>query len=243
MFKEKRYIRNLDIENTLLSQTYGFAALGILLSLFIYLMIYINPLLRVFVYKHSFAILILHLITNVVISQTLNFLINMISFQTALGLYLLQVTMTAISAFIIGSHYTNASVFSIFLTTFTIFSVASLYGHYTKKNLIKYENIILLGFITIGILSLIAIIFSFINIRYFYALSYFESLLTVPFITFVVTNNAQKIRLLNENINITEENKENSAKISIILALTLYLEFVLIFMHLLRLLGSRKDRR
>jgi uncharacterized protein len=138
---------------------------------------------------------------------------------------LMGVTMSAI--FVV---YTQASISSTFLITACTFGVMSLYGYTTKKDLTSWGGILLMA--VVGL-----IIASVVNI--FLASSMFEFIIScIGVLIFVglTAYDTQKIKALLQN----QEDDEQGQKIALLGSLTLYLDFINLFLFLLRLLGSRK---
>ena len=138
---------------------------------------------------------------------------------------LMGVTMSAI--FVV---YTQASISSTFLITAMTFGVMSLYGYTTKKDLTSWGGILLMA--VVGL-----IIASVVNI--FLASSMFEFIIScVGVLIFVglTAYDTQKIKALLEN----HQDNEEGQKIALLGSLTLYLDFINLFLFLLRLLGNRK---
>lgn len=138
---------------------------------------------------------------------------------------LMGITMSAI--FVV---YTQASISSTFLITAMTFGVMSLYGYTTKKDLTSWGGILLMA--VVGL-----IIASVVNI--FLASSMFEFIIScVGVLIFVglTAYDTQKIKALLEN----HQDNEEGQKIALLGSLTLYLDFINLFLFLLRLLGNRK---
>jgi FtsH-binding integral membrane protein len=138
---------------------------------------------------------------------------------------LMGVTMSAI--FVV---YTQASISSTFLITACTFGVMSLYGYTTKKDLTSWGGILLMA--VVGL-----IIASVVNI--FLASSMFEFIIScIGVLIFVglTAYDTQKIKALLEN----HQDNEEGQKIALLGSLTLYLDFINLFLFLLRLLGNRK---
>lgn len=138
---------------------------------------------------------------------------------------LMGVTMSAI--FVV---YTQASISSTFLITACTFGVMSLYGYTTKKDLTSWGGILLMGVVGIIIASLVNI---------FLASSMFEFIIScVGVLIFVglTAYDTQKIKGMLQN----QTDDEQGQKIALLGSLTLYLDFINLFLFLLRLLGSRK---
>ena len=112
------------------------------------------------------------------------------------------------------------------------FGVMALYGYVTKSDLTRIGNICLMALIGLIIATLVSM---------FWQNSMLQMIITyVGVILFVglTAYDSQKIKrlLTADGIEVTEETQ----KIALLGALTLYLDFINLFLYLLRLLGDRK---
>ena len=121
-----------------------------------------------------------------------------------------------------------ASVILVFFATSAVFGACALCGYFTKMDLSKIRTIFLVTII-------IAIIVSIINL--FIGIPFVDTVIdwVVLLVFFGVTAwDMQKIKMYSENSNLTEDN------IAIYCAMDLYLDFINIFIRLLRIFGRRK---
>jgi FtsH-binding integral membrane protein len=123
--------------------------------------------------------------------------------------------------------YTMGSIFSAFMGAAVLFGTMSFYGYFTKKDLNSVGRFMLVGLIAIIIASIINI---FIGSTLF---SMVISALAIIIFLGLTAYDTQKIRE-----QIMYGNFDDSAEISG--ALTLYLDFINIFLSLLNLFGDRK---
>jgi FtsH-binding integral membrane protein len=123
--------------------------------------------------------------------------------------------------------YTMGSIFSAFMGAAVLFGTMSFYGYFTKKDLNSIGRFMFVGLIAIVIASIINI---FIGSTLF---SMVISALAIIIFLGLTAYDTQKIRE-----QIMYGNFDDSAEISG--ALTLYLDFINIFLSLLNLFGDRK---
>jgi FtsH-binding integral membrane protein len=127
--------------------------------------------------------------------------------------------------------YTAGSVYTIFISTAAMFGVMALVGYTTKTDLTKLGSLLMMALIGIIIASLI---------NYFVGssgLSYIISFISVIVFTGLTAYDVQKLKDISAQV---EAGTEATAKMSIMGALTLYLDFINLFLALLRLFGNRK---
>jgi hypothetical protein len=126
--------------------------------------------------------------------------------------------------------YTNTSIFKVFLITSATFAGMSLYGYTTKKDLSAMGSFLFMGLWGVIIASIV---------NFFFAssmMSFILSVLTVVIFTGLTAYDTQKLRRIYYQAN-NEMDRQRSA---ISGALSLYLDFINIFIHLLRLMGERR---
>ena len=130
------------------------------------------------------------------------------------------------------STYTSESLTTTFLITASIFGFMAFYGYTTKKDLTGMGNFMYMGLFGIIIASIVNF---FLQSSMIY---YVTSLMGVIIFTGLTAYDVQKI--LKMNI-IGNAGTEEDTKESILGALILYLDFINLFIHLLRLMGTRRD--
>lgn len=127
--------------------------------------------------------------------------------------------------------YTAGSIASTFFITAGTFGVMSFYGYTTKSDLTKWKNILFMGVIGLVIASIVNI---FMKSPMLYWITTYAGVLIFVGLTAYDT---QKIK--NMNI-IGNEGTEEDHKEAIMGALSLYLDFINLFLYLLRIFGKRK---
>lgn len=128
--------------------------------------------------------------------------------------------------------YTAGSIASTFLITAGTFGAMSIYGYFTKKDLTSLGNLLFMALLGLIIASVVNIFWQ--NSTFYWVTTYAGVLI----FTGLVAYDTQKIK--NMNI-IGNEGTEEDRKEAIMGALALYLDFINLFLYLLRLFGSRRD--
>ncbi len=128
--------------------------------------------------------------------------------------------------------YTAESLTTTFLITASIFAFMAFYGYTTKKDLTGMGNFMYMGLFGIIIASIVNF---FLQSSMIY---YVTSLMGVLIFTGLTAYDVQKILKMNiiGNSGTDEDTKE-----AILGALILYLDFINLFIHLIRLIGTRRD--
>ncbi len=126
--------------------------------------------------------------------------------------------------------YTGASITRVFFITAGTFGAMSIYGYTTKRDLTKFGSFLMMGLIGI-------IIASIVNIFMKSSMMYFViSILGVLIFVGLTAYDTQKIK----NMYLASDNNEILGKKAVMGALTLYLDFINLFIMLLRLFGQRR---
>ena len=126
--------------------------------------------------------------------------------------------------------YTGASITRVFFITAGTFGAMSIYGYTTKKDLTRLGSFLMMGLIGI-------IIASIVNIFMKSTMMYFViSILGVLIFVGLTAYDTQKIK----NMYLSSDSGEVMGKKAVMGALTLYLDFINLFIMLLRLFGQRR---
>lgn len=157
--------------------------------------------------------------------------IQKLSPTNAALLFILYAVLNGLTLAVIFLIYTSESIYSTFIITAGTFGVMSLYGYYTKSDLTKIGNLAFMALIGIIIASVVNM---FMNSE---MLSWIISYLGVAIFIALTAYDTQKLKRIAVN---GFENEENLEKSALLGALTLYLDFINLFLFLLRILGDRK---
>jgi FtsH-binding integral membrane protein len=127
--------------------------------------------------------------------------------------------------------YTSTSIFKTFVVASAMFGIMAVAGYTTKIDLTRFGSIMFMGLIGIIIASLINI---FLKSN---AMDFIISFIGVLVFTGLTAYDVQKLKNLG---NIIVSGSEPARKMIIMGSLTLYLDFINLFLFLLRFLGNRK---
>jgi FtsH-binding integral membrane protein len=171
------------------------------------------------------------IILEFVLVAYLSIWIAKMSAQRATIVFILYSVLNGLTLSIIFLIYTTGSIASTFFVTAGTFAVMSAYGYLTKSDLSKWGNILFMGLIGIIIASIVNY---FMQSETLYAIITYIGVLIFVALTAYDT---QKIKTMNI---IGNEGTDEDKKEAIMGALTLYLDFINLFLYLLRLLGRRR---
>jgi len=142
-------------------------------------------------------------------------------------------SMAMVILFIIYSAiiYTSSSIFMTFFITAGTFGIMAFVGYTTKTDLTKFGSILMMGLIGIIIASVVNM---FMGSE---TMDYIISILGVLIFTGLTAYDVQKLKRIGSGV---EFGTEETNKLAVMGALTLYLDFINLFLFLLRFLGDRK---
>ncbi|HEY0355200.1 MAG TPA: Bax inhibitor-1/YccA family protein [Flavisolibacter sp.] len=157
--------------------------------------------------------------------------VNRMSVTTASTIFVLYAILTGVVFSALFLIYTAGSLASTFLITGGMFAIMSAYGWFTGNDLTKFGNMLFMLLIGLIIASIVNI---FLNSTMLYWISTYVG---VFIFTGLIAYDTQKIK--NMGAQVTEGTDEYK-KGAIVGALSLYLDFINLFLMLLRIFGGRK---
>lgn len=163
----------------------------------------------------------------------LSYKIQSMSVQTAKLTFWAYAVLMGLSMGALFHQYTGESVARAFFVTASVFGAMSIYGYSTKKDLTSMGSFLIMGLMGIILASLINI---FIKSS---AIAFATSIIGVLIFTGLTAYDVQKIK--NVYLSSARLDKDTSTKTAIYGALTLYIDFINLFIMLLRFVGNRRD--
>jgi FtsH-binding integral membrane protein len=127
--------------------------------------------------------------------------------------------------------YTSSSIALTFGVTACTFGIMTLYGYTTQRDLTKLGSLLFMGLIGLVLASLANLFFK--NPAVYWIITYVGILIFVGLIAY----DTQKLKRMSLAL---DEQGQVTQKASILGALGLYLDFINLFLLLLRILGRRK---
>ena len=161
----------------------------------------------------------------------LGFAINKISANVATGLFLLYAIVTGFTLSTLFFVYTADSIATTFFVTAGTFAVVSAYGYVTKSDLTRWGNLLLMGLIGILLASLVNM---FLQSE---ALMWMVTYAGVAIFVGLIAYDTQRLKTMALGLS---DDGEVQRKGAVIGALALYLDFINLFIRLLRILGRRR---
>ncbi len=216
--------RTITVANsTVMRGVYGWMGGGLFLTAFVAMITASSPVLLQAILGNRllfYALVFGELGLVVAISGA----INRISTATASALFLLYAALNGVTMSTIFVAYTQSSIASTFLVTAGMFGAMSLYGYLTKSDLSSWGSFLFMGLIGVVIASLVNIFLQSPMVNWV------MSLCGVIVFTGLTAYDTQRIKQMGSA----------GGKGAIVGALTLYLDFINMFLLLLRFFGNRR---
>lgn len=159
----------------------------------------------------------------------MSFGMNKIAYPVLLVLFVAFAALMGVSLSFIFLIYTSALITTVFLTTSLVFGAMAVTGYTTHTDLTKFGSIMIMGLIGI-------VIASFIN--YFLQsaqMDYIISYIGVAVFVGLTAYDVQRIKRIGQGL---EYGDASAPKLAIMGALSLYLDFINLFIMLLRVFGG-----
>lgn len=160
--------------------------------------------------------------------------INKIQAGTATGLFIGYAILNGLTLSMIFLAYTQSSIAATFFITAGMFGAMAVYGLVTKRDLSGMGSFLFMGLIGIIIASVVNIFLQSSSL--YWAIS----LIGVFVFVGLTAYDVQKIKTMGEQ-GIMEQGEEAIKKGAIMGALALYLDFINLFLMLLRFFGGSRD--
>ena len=175
-------------------------------------------------------------IAEIVMVFWLSSQIRKISLQTAIIGFIAYSVINGVTLSSIFIIYQIESIAIAFLGSSAMFFIMAFYGATTKKNLATFGRYLTMALVGVIIVSILEFVMSLILHLNTTILDFLIAIATVIIFTGLTAYDSQKIMKISKNSN----GSEDYQKVSIIAALNLYLDFINLFLALLRLFGKRK---
>jgi len=158
-----------------------------------------------------------------------------LSAPVLIALFIIYSAVNGISFSFILLAYTPGSILGCFLSAAAMFGVMAFMGYTTKQDLTKFGRIMIMGLIGIIVASLINLFLGNST------LDYLISFLGVMIFTGLTAYDVQKLKNIGSGLQYANVPATDVKKASILGALNLYLDFINLFLFLLRLFGGKRN--
>jgi len=160
----------------------------------------------------------------------ISFRINRLQYTTALGLFMLYAALLGAALSTIFVQYTGTSITQVFFISAASFGALSLYGYTTQRDLSAFGAFLIMGLFGVVVAMIVnvflqsgmlALVISVVGVLVFAGLTAWDT---------------QKIK---EMYDVNDDGTVSGRK-AVMGALTLYLDFINLFLMMLRLFGDRR---
>lgn len=216
-----------------MARIYGWMTVGLLLTAFVALYastnedlvyaIYMNPVLKWGIFIAEFGLVI-----------AVSAFINRINAKVATACFMLYSVLTGLFLSIIFILYTKTSIASTLFVTAGTFAATTIYGYTTKRDLSAFGRFLIMGLFGLIIATIVNI---FLASPAVYWVTTYSGVLIFTGLTVYDTN---KLKAMGEALEESNCDSETYRKYAIFGALSLYLDFINLFLYLLRILGDRR---
>jgi len=213
-------------QNALIRQVYTWMGIGLAITAFMALTTLSSPAILEAVLGNKLVFYGL-MIGELALVFILSGAINKLSAATATLIFITYSALNGITLSVVAMVYTSSSITSTFVTTAGMFGAMSAYGYMTKRDLTSWGSFLFMGLIGVVIASVVNI---FVGSS---AVSWIISGIGVIVFTGLTAYDTWKIKEM--AVQGTEGRKP-----AILGALTLYLDFINLFLMLLRFTGNRR---
>lgn len=228
--KKELILRDVKLrENALMKNVYLWMILGLAVTAGVAYFVSVSEAAIRFIYFNRLVTIGIF-IAQLVLVMMLSGRVERFSTGTAVGLFLGYSALTGLTLSSIFLAYTGTSIAIAFISALSVFAGGAIYGAVTKKDLRSWG-----GYLTMGLFGLI--IASLLNM--FLAssgLDFIVSVIGVILFTGLTAWDSQRVSDINREYG-SEMTSEELTKIGIMGALSLYLDFLNIFLYLVRIVG------
>jgi hypothetical protein len=162
----------------------------------------------------------------------MSFLMNKIPAIVAVGLFFIYAFLTGVTFSVLFLIYTQSSIAFTFFTCAAMFAGISVFGYITKFDLTRAGGFLFMGLIGLIIASVVNI---FLQSTMIYWITSYVGVIIFVGLTAWDTQRIKKMGMF------MDSSSEDGKKAAIFGALMLYLDFVNLFLYLLRFMGGRKS--
>ncbi len=229
IFNQQASETQAEIQRSFITRVYGWMTLGLLITAAAAAVTLYTPGLMEALFSNSlvfFGLIGGELILVLVLSAA----VNRLSPAVAALLFVGYAALNGVTLSLLMLIYTATSIAVTFGVTACTFGIMTLFGFTTQRDLTKLGSLLIMGLIGVIIASIVNI---FVN---FGPLFWIVTVIGLLIFVGLVAYDTQRLKRM--SLMVSDDGMANKA--SILGALALYLDFINIFLLLLRLLGRRR---
>lgn len=216
--------------NGLLKHVYGYMFVGLLLTSVFSFLVSKSSRAVAFIYSNPFVTILL-CVAELALVFYLSARIERISMRSAQLCFFAYSILTGVTLSSVFLVYTGASIAKAFVTTCLMFGGLTVYAGVTKRNIASWGTYLMMGLWGIIIAGAINMFFGFRSV------DLLISVLGVVVFLGLTVYDTKRVLDMNREYG-SEMTEDEYVKLGVIGALNLYLDFLNIFLYLLRLFSS-----
>ena len=230
VLRSTEYQQELAVQRTFMAGVYGWMTIGLLATAFTALVVASSPeLVKLLFVSGGFWVLV---IAELAIAFTFQLALRRVPVPVAAAMFIVYSVLTGATISVILLIYTMSSVAATFFITAGMFAGVSAYGYVTKRSLASVGSFCMMGLWGIIIASVVNF---FIGSS---GMDWIISFIGVIVFTGLAAYDTQKLKQAYAE---GEAGSAMNRKVALLGAFALYLDFINLFLFLLRFLGNRRD--
>lgn len=226
-------VRRAELVNTFMRGVYSWMTAGLATTAVVALGVASSPAMLNLIFGNSLIMIVLF-IAQIGLVMYLSAKIGSLSASAATGLFLAYSALNGVTLSAILLVYAQSTIFNAFFTAAGMFAAMSIFGMVTKRDLTGMGQFMMMGLFGIIIAMIINM---FVGSG---AMDMMISVIGVIVFTGLTAHDSQKLRYMGETMPLDDATAVRRG--SILGALTLYLDFINLFLFLLRLFGGGNRR-
>lgn len=219
-----------QIQGAFMQQVYGWMAGALALTGGVAMLVSSSETLLNFVFGHIGLVLGLFVVEILLVGflarKALSWSVGLTS-----GVFMLYAMLSGVTLSVIFLVYTAGSIASTFFITAGTFGVMSLYGYFTRTDLTRWGNLLMMGLVGMILASVVNL---FWQNEMLYWISTFVGVILFVALTAYDTQKIKTLAFVGLNDEATDR------KAAVLGGLILYLDFINLFLLLLRIFGRRR---
>ncbi len=225
-----RQVTTEAVAQVTMSKVYGWMCLALVVSAAAAYCTVMSPALLKLIYGNMWSLFVL-VFAELGLVMYLSARIASISFQSAVVMMGIYAALNGVMLSSIFICFESKIIGAAFLSTALTFGAMSTYGYVTKRDLSGIGSYLIMGLIGVIIATLVNF---FLHSQ---ALDYIITYVGLFIFVGLTAYDTQKIKYM---LQMTEGTPVDARKVGLMGALNLYLDFINIFLFILRLLGNRR---
>lgn len=213
-----------------MSKVYGWMTAGLCVTAGV--AYYLSPAVNPELFKSISGSLFVFMFLQFGLVMYFSYAWKSLSYGTLATLFIVYSGMMGITLSPVAYMYTGESIFHVFLIAAAMFGIMAVYGAVTKSDLSSMGNILFMGLIGLVIANLINI---------FWQNAHFDIVTSCIGVGLFALLTAYDVQMLRNFGSQALASHEDMDKVSLLGALTLYLNVINLFLYLLRLFGKKRD--